>query len=60
MIRGQEFHSIIENVFGDVQGLMQSEQIQVNCPQCQEREGLSEPDGKFNLEINTGKRMFRC
>jgi hypothetical protein len=60
MIRGQEFHSIIQNVFGEVQGLMQSEQIQVNCPQCQERDGLSEPDGKFNLEINTAKRMFRC
>jgi hypothetical protein len=59
-IRGQEFHAIIENVFGDVQNLMQSEQIQVCCPHCQEREGLSEPDGKFNLEINTARRQFRC
>ena len=59
-IRGQEFHSIIENVFGEVQGLMQSEQVQVNCPMCQERDGLSEPDGKFNLEINTARRQFRC
>jgi hypothetical protein len=25
-----------------------------------EREGLDEPDGKFNLEINTAKRKFRC
>lgn len=60
MIKGQEFHSIIQNVFSDVQGYMQSEQIQVNCPRCQERDGLSYPDGKYNLEINTGKRMFRC
>jgi hypothetical protein len=60
MIRGQEFHSIIKNIFDDVQGYLQSEQLQVNCPRCQEREGLSYPDGKFNLEINTVKRMFRC
>jgi len=60
MIRGQEFHAIIENVFIDVQGLQVSEQLQVNCPHCQEREGLGYPDGKFNLEINTAKRVFRC
>lgn len=60
MVRGQEFHSIIENIFDDVKGLNVSEQLQVNCPRCQEREGLSYPDGKFNLEINTAKRMFRC
>lgn len=59
-VRGQEFHSIIHNVFGDVNGLQVSEQVQVNCPACQEREGLAYPDGKFNLEINTAKRMFRC
>ena len=60
MVRGQEFHSIIYNIFSEVNGFMQSEQLQVNCPRCQEREGLSHPDGKFNLEINTGKRVFRC
>ena len=60
MVRGQEFHSILQNIFGDVQGYLQSEQLQVCCPRCQEREGLSYPDGKYNLEINTGKRMFRC
>lgn len=60
LIRGQEFHAIIQNIFGDVNGYLQSEQIQVNCPRCQEREGLSHPDGRFNLEINTAKRMFRC
>lgn len=60
MIRGQEFHSIIQNIFKDVNGYLQSEQLQVCCPRCQEREGLSHPDGKFNLEINTAKRVFRC
>ncbi|MFW6246582.1 MAG: hypothetical protein ACOC22_00200 [bacterium] len=60
MIRGQEFHGIIQNIFTDVNGLYASEQLQVNCPRCQERDGLSQPDGKFNLEINTAKRMFRC
>lgn len=60
MVRGQEFHSIIQSVFEEVNGHLQSEQLQVNCPRCQEREGLSYPDGKFNLEINTAKRMFRC
>jgi len=60
MIRGLEFHSIIQNIFPDVNGLQISEQLQVNCPRCQEREGLAYPDGKFNLEINTAKRKFRC
>lgn len=60
MIRGQEFHSILKNIFEDVKGYMQYEQIQINCPYCQERDGLSHPDGKYNLEINTYKRRFRC
>lgn len=60
MIRGQEFHSIVKNIFVDVNGFLHSEQLQVNCPRCQERDGLSHPDGKFNLEINTAKRVFRC
>jgi DNA primase len=60
MIRGQEFHSIIQNIFIDVNGIYESEQLQVNCPRCQERDGLSHPDGKFNLEINTKKRLYRC
>lgn len=60
IIQGQEFHSIILNIFGDVQGLDVSEQLQVNCPRCQERDGLSQPDGKYNLEINTKRRLFRC
>lgn len=36
------------------------EQIQVNCPKCQEREGLLYPDGRYNLEINTRIRKFHC
>lgn len=60
LVRGQEFHSIIKNMFDDVNGYLESEQLQVNCPRCQERECLPFPDGKYNLEINTAKRMFRC
>jgi len=57
--RGQEFHAIIENIFGEVKGLNTSEQLQANCPKCAELLGYS--DEKFNLEINTGnKRVFRC
>lgn len=60
MFEGQEFHPIIESIFGEVNGLNEGPQIQVNCPKCQERDGLNSPDGKFNLEINTSKRVFRC
>jgi len=60
MIRGKEFHEIIYNIFDDVKGLNESEQLQVNCPRCQERDGLQYPDGKYNLEINTQKRVFKC
>lgn len=60
-IRGQEFHSIISNVFGgDVKGLNQSSQVQVNCPRCMHDQGLSYPDNKYNLEISTSKRIFKC
>jgi len=60
MVHGKEFHEIIYNIFQDVKGLNESEQLQVNCPRCQERDGLMYPDDKFNLEINTSKRVFRC
>lgn len=61
MIRGIEFHSIINSIFdGDVRGIGESEQLQTNCPRCQQREGLTFGDDKYNLEINTEKRVFRC
>lgn len=60
MVRGEEFHSIIQNIFEDVKGLNVSEQVQVNCPRCADRDGLGHSDGKYNLEINTAKRVFRC
>jgi len=59
-IRGIEFHSIIENIFGDVKGLNVSNQLQVDCPRCSELSGLPHGDGKHNLEINTAKNVFRC
>lgn len=60
MIRGVEFHDIIKNIFHEVRGHLTSEQLQVNCPKCQDKLGLDSPDGKFNLEINTSKRVFQC
>jgi len=58
MIKGQEFHNIIRNIFIDVNGYLESEQVQVNCPRC--AEFIGSVDNKFNLEINTAKRVFRC
>ncbi|MFW5847328.1 MAG: hypothetical protein ACOCVF_00215 [bacterium] len=60
MIKGIEYHPIIQRIFQDVRGIGTNEQLQVNCPYCQRNEGLLYPDGKFNLEINTAKRKFRC
>ena len=55
-IRGLEYHSIIEGIFGDVNGINESEQLQINCPICDNGEN------KHNLEINTAKNggIFRC
>ena len=61
MIKGIEFHSILNNIFdGDIKGINEGEQLQANCPKCQERDGLSGGDDRYNLEINTEKRVFRC
>lgn len=60
MIKGKQYHPIIASIFEDVKNIHDAEQIQVNCPRCQERDGLLNPDEKFNLEINTNKRVFRC
>jgi len=58
-VRGIEYQHIIRRIFGEVKNYGR-EQIQVNCPKCQERDGLPEPDGKFNLEINTAIKKFHC
>lgn len=61
MIKGKQFHGIIFSIFeGDVQGYLESPQLKVNCPQCQKRECLTHPDGKYNLEINTDQEVFNC
>jgi hypothetical protein len=60
MIRGKEFQPIVHRIFGNVRGYLDSEQIQVNCPRCREREMSFQDDGRFNLEINTGLRKFHC
>lgn len=61
MIKGVELHNIIGKIFnGDVRGLYNSEQLQACCPKCQKRDNLPMPDGKYNLEINTKYKVFRC
>jgi len=59
IIQGLEFHSILQNIFDDIVGINTSEQLRINCPRCAELNG-GYPDGKFNLEINTAKRIFHC
>jgi len=61
MIKGKQFHGMIYSIFeGDVQGYLESPQLKVNCPKCQQRDGLRHNDGKFNLEINTEDEVFNC
>ena len=59
-VEGIQFHSIIQGIFGKVNNYLLDSQIQVCCPKCQEADGLSEPDGKFNLEISTSVGQFHC
>ena len=60
MTSNREIQHIIHNVFGDVKNYLQSDQLQIDCPLCQERDGLSHGDGKKNLEINTELKKFKC
>lgn len=59
MIGLNELTSIITRVFDDVKNEGNIQQ-QINCPRCQYREGLAEPDGKHNLEINLARHIFKC
>lgn len=59
MSRYSELSSLFRRIFSEVKNEGNA-QIQINCPRCQERDGLNEPDGKFNLEINFDKHAFRC
>lgn len=59
MIAGLEFHDIIVDVFKDVKNAYKGEQVQICCPKCSEYDP-DNSDGKYNLEINTKKRIFKC
>lgn len=59
MIGTSEISALISRIFNDVKNSGRVQQ-QVNCPRCQERYDLSEPDGKHNLEINIKRHQFRC
>jgi DNA primase len=56
----REIHHIVQKIFGDVRGYLESEQIQVCCPMCQQKEQLLSSDNKYNLEISTTRKIFRC
>lgn len=56
----RELHHIVQKIFGDIRGYLESDQIQVNCPMCQQKDQSLSPDGKFNLEISTTRKIFRC
>lgn len=60
MIYGVEIQDILKNIFSNVKGYRKGEQIKICCPECQDRDGLLYPDGKFNLEINTKINSFHC
>jgi len=51
MFKGQEFYSIIRNIFPNVTGA--GPQFRVDCPRCAEYDGIESSEGKHNLEINT-------
>lgn len=59
MVAGLEFHDLIVDIFKDVKGAYRYEQVQICCPKCSEYDA-DESDGKYNLEINTRKRFFKC
>lgn len=59
MSKYDELSDIVKRAFGEVRN-EGNEQVQVNCPRCQERDCLPDPDGKFNLEINFERNVFRC
>lgn len=50
MYKGQEFHSIIRNIFPDISG--NGPQFRVDCPRCAQYDGIESSEGKHNLEIN--------
>lgn len=52
---------ILESFLGKSKtGISDNGQIQFNCPACSDDNGLTDGDGKYNLEINLVRGKFRC
>lgn len=52
---------ILESFLGESKsGISDNGQIQFNCPACSDDNGLTDGDGKYNLEINMVRGKFRC
>lgn len=41
-------------------GIDDNTQIQFNCPCCSMEKGMEHGDGKYNLEVNIRKNIFKC
>jgi len=52
---------ILENFLGEIRKHNEDTgQIAFDCPACSAEKGMSEGDGKGNLEINYNRGMFKC
>lgn len=51
---------IIKTAFGDIKDHRHNDQVQINCPHCAKLYNNYEPDGKYNLEINLTKKVYKC
>lgn len=57
----QYIKRILESFLGPSKNDMDaSTQLQFNCPMCAIEHGCYEGDGKYNLEVNIQKNIFRC
>lgn len=49
---------LLEKIFDEVK--VNNDQCKVNCPSCAKQYNNYESDGKFNLEINLTKKVYKC
>lgn len=57
----QQIERLLESFLGPSKdGIDSNTQLQFNCPMCAMEKGIYEGDGKYNLEVNIQKNIFRC
>lgn len=53
--------TLLESFLGDSKkGIGDDTQMQFNCPMCASEKGMFKGDGKYNLEVNIKKNVFKC